>query len=156
MSENVLDELNLRILEHLQDDGRRSYREIGEQLGVAPGTVRTRVLQMVEDGIVEIVAVPNPWRLGLTFLAVVGLRLQPEDVAAAADMLTDRHEVSWIGLTASTYQLMCEVVLADVQEFGAFQQDVLAQLPGYCGADVFVQWQVRKLRYQLNRRVSSR
>ena len=97
--EQQFDQLSLGILEHLQDDGRLSYREIGKRLGVAPGTVRARVVQLVEEGGLEIVAVPNPWRMGLTFFAVVGLRLEPGHADEVADLLAAREDVTWAGVS---------------------------------------------------------
>jgi Lrp/AsnC family transcriptional regulator for asnA, asnC and gidA len=143
------DQLSLRILEQLQDDGRLSYREIGKRLGVAPGTVRARVAQLVEEGGLEIVAVPNPWRMGLAFFAVVGLRLEAGHADEVADALAAREEVTWVGLVATGYDVMLEIALQDAQAFGRYKEDVLARLPGYVSSDVFLLWDIRKLRYRL-------
>ena len=99
--EQQFDQLSLGILEQLQGDGRLSYREIGKRLGVAPGTVRARVAQLVEERGLEIVAVPNPWRMGLTFFAVVGLRLEPGHADQVADLLAAREDVTWVGLPST-------------------------------------------------------
>ncbi|HXF36034.1 MAG TPA: winged helix-turn-helix transcriptional regulator, partial [Actinomycetota bacterium] len=48
-----VDDLDLRILAELQEDGRRSYREMSQRLGVSPGTVRSRLLQLIEEGVVQ-------------------------------------------------------------------------------------------------------
>ncbi|MET0971891.1 MAG: AsnC family transcriptional regulator, partial [Thermoleophilaceae bacterium] len=45
MSRQPLDDLDRRILIELQEDGRRSYREIGSKLGVSAGTARVRAMQ---------------------------------------------------------------------------------------------------------------
>lgn len=39
----LLDELNFQILVQLQKDGRKSFTELAEELGVSVGTVRNRV-----------------------------------------------------------------------------------------------------------------
>jgi Lrp/AsnC family transcriptional regulator, regulator for asnA, asnC and gidA len=144
-----LDELDLRIIAELQEDGRRSYREIGTRLGVSAGTIRARALQLMDEGVLEVIAVPNPWRMGFRFFAAIGLRLQPGSVEEVARELTGREEVSWVGLFATGYELMFEVVLADAQAFGRYREEVLAKLPGFVSADVYLLWDVRKLHYQM-------
>ena len=136
-------------MEELQVDGRRSYREIGKHLGVTAATVRTRVLQLMEEEVVEVVAMPNPWRMGFGFFAVVGLHLSPAHAEEVADVLAAREEVTWVGVCVTGYEVMCELALEDAREFGRYREDVLARLPGYRSADVFLLSDVRKLRYRV-------
>jgi Lrp/AsnC family transcriptional regulator, regulator for asnA, asnC and gidA len=145
----VVDDLDRRIMIELQEDGRRPYREISQRLGVAPGTVRARVLQMIEDGVLQVIAVPDPYRLGFRFHATVGLRLRPGHSERVADALAEREEVGWVGLTSSGYDVLFEVTLPDSRAFGAYKEQVLAQLPGCVGMDVFEIWDVRKFHYRL-------
>lgn len=143
------DDLDMKIMAELQEDGRRSYREIGTRLGVSPGTIRSRALQLMADGLIEVIAVPNPWRMGFKFFADVGLRLAPGSADAVADELARREEVSWVGLTVTGYEVMFEVVLPDARAFARYREDVLSQLPGFISADVYLLADVRKLHYRL-------
>lgn len=145
----MIDALDLRIMAELQEDGRRSYREISQRLGVAPGTVRSRVLQLIQEGIFQVLAVPDPWRMGYRFHATVGLRLDPGRSEEVADLLAEREEVGWIGLVSSGYEVMFEVALPDSRAFGTYKEQVLAKLPGCNGIDVFEIWDVRKFHYRL-------
>ena len=144
-----LDDLDLRIIAELQEDGRRSYREIGSKLGASAGTIRTRALQLMEEGVLEVIAVPNPWRMGFKFFAAIGLRLQAGVAEQVATELAAREEVSWVGLVATGYEVMFELVLPDVQAFGRYREEVLSRLPGFLSADVYLLWDVRKLHYQM-------
>ena len=110
----------------------------------------------MEEGGLEIVAVPNPWRMGLTFFAVVGLRLEPGHADQVADLLAAREDVTWVGLLATGFDVMIEIALPDTQAFGRYKEDVLARLPGYVSAEVFLLWDIRKLHYRLVRDRSSR
>lgn len=148
MIDGVLDDLDLRILEILQEDGRRSYRDVGANLGVAPGTVRTRVLQMMDDGVVEIVAMPNPHRMGLV-PALIGIRVDPGEIDTAAEMLAKLEAVSWVVITANAYDLIIEVVLRNLAKYKTFKQEVLAQIPGFVSADIYLETEIKKLRYRL-------
>jgi Lrp/AsnC family transcriptional regulator for asnA, asnC and gidA len=145
-----VDDLDIRILAELQEDGRRSYREMSQRLGVAPGTVRSRLLQLIEDGIVQVIAVPNPLRMGYMFHATVGLRLKPGHSEEVAQLLAAREEVGWVGLVASGYDLLFEIYLRDNWAFGTYKEDFLANLPGVEEIDVFQHWGVRKFHYRLS------
>src|SRR5262249_42135732 len=117
-SDTELDDLSRQLIAELQKDGRASFREIGKRLGVAPGTVRARYNQLRKAGVVEVIATPNPWRMGLDFHATVGLRVQPGCLEECVAMLARKREVGWIGLLLSGYDIMFEVAMSDSHSFG--------------------------------------
>jgi len=143
-----LDDLDRRIFVELQKDGRRSYREIAKNVGVAPGTVRTRVQQMTSSGMLSVIAVPNLYKLGFRFHALVGINVEPGTTLEVARALESAEEITWVGLTATGYDLLVEVAVADAQEFGRYKAEVFAKLPGFVSADVFVYWDLRKQNYR--------
>ncbi|WP_251328150.1 Lrp/AsnC family transcriptional regulator [Haloplanus pelagicus] len=48
-----MDELDRRILNILRRDSRTPYTEIADRVGTSEGTVRNRVEQLVDEGIIE-------------------------------------------------------------------------------------------------------
>jgi DNA-binding Lrp family transcriptional regulator len=48
-----MDELDEEILQILRRDARTPYTEIADRVGTSEGTVRNRVDQLVEDGVIE-------------------------------------------------------------------------------------------------------
>lgn len=48
-----MDTVDEQIIERLKDDGRAAYTAIAEEVGVSEGTVRNRVEQLQENGIIE-------------------------------------------------------------------------------------------------------
>jgi len=145
----VLDELDVRMMAELQDDGRKSFRQISHDLKVAPGTVRMRVLQLIQDGMFRVIGVPDPWRMGYKFHATIGLKLTPGHSEEVADLLAEREEIGWIGLTSNTYEVMFEVALPDSRAFGQYRDRFLASLPGCLSVDAFEIWDIRKFHYRL-------
>ncbi|MEX0809905.1 MAG: AsnC family transcriptional regulator [Dongiaceae bacterium] len=143
-----LDTLSRQIVAELQRDGRASFREIGKRLRVSPGTVRARYSQLHEAGIIQVIAIPNPWRMGLDFHATVGLRLQPGTVEGAVAVLEKKREVGWIGLLLTGYDVMFEVAMSDSHAFGKYKESLWAEIPGFISADVYAMWDVRKFRYE--------
>ena len=79
-------ELDKRIIEHLQQDGRRPFTQIAAELGVCEAAVRARTNRLVERGILQIVGVTDPLKLGFQQLAMIGIRCERDrliDVAEA-------------------------------------------------------------------------
>jgi DNA-binding Lrp family transcriptional regulator len=48
-----MDDLDRQILDVLRRDARTPYTEIADRIGTSEGTVRNRVDQLVEDGVIE-------------------------------------------------------------------------------------------------------
>ena len=60
----TLDGISKRIIEQLQQDGRRSYAAIGKAVGLSEAAVRQRVQRLIDAGVMQIVAVTDPLTLG--------------------------------------------------------------------------------------------
>lgn len=48
-----MDETDRKILDILEENGRASYTDIAEEVGVSEGTVRNRVEQLKEEGVIR-------------------------------------------------------------------------------------------------------
>lgn len=105
----LLDDTSKAIIAELQQDGRRPYSAIGRSVGLSEAAVRARVQRLVESGVMDIVAVTDPLELGFSRQAMVGVRVvrDPEPVAQA---LSELPEVSYVVVTAGSFDLLVEVV----------------------------------------------
>lgn len=59
-----LDAVSLAIIEQLQEDGRRPYAAIGKAVGLSEAAVRQRVQKLLDQGVMQIVAVTDPLTVG--------------------------------------------------------------------------------------------
>ena len=84
MTDVALDEINKTIIEHLQRDGRMSYATLAKTIGLSEAAVRQRVQRLLDNGLMQIVAVTDPLTLGFARQAMVGLRVN-RDLRAIAD-----------------------------------------------------------------------
>ena len=66
---NPIDEIDQRIIEALQQDGRRPFTKIAADLGISEASVRQRVSNLINNQIMQIVAVTNPIKLGFSLAA---------------------------------------------------------------------------------------
>jgi Lrp/AsnC family transcriptional regulator, regulator for asnA, asnC and gidA len=105
------DELDRRIIEALQANGRESFRSIAGRVGVSEATVRARYARLTAEGILQVVAVTNPLGLGYE-QALVGVKTSgsPDSVA---DAVARWPEADYVIATAGQFDLVVEVVAAD-------------------------------------------
>ncbi|UEA61415.1 Lrp/AsnC family transcriptional regulator [Gordonia otitidis] len=107
-----LDAIAKKIIEELQADGRSSYAAIGKSVGLSEAAVRNRVQKLSESGLLQIVAVTDPLKLGFSRQAMIGIRCTG-DTERLARQLAEHPEIDYVVLTAGTYDIMIEVVCED-------------------------------------------
>ena len=110
----TVDELDRRLIEALQDNGRESFRRIAVRVGVSEATVRARYGRLTSEGILQVVAVTNPLGLGFE-QALVGVKTSAPP-AEVADEIARWSEADYVVVTAGRFDLVVEVVVADRQE----------------------------------------
>lgn len=76
MQANIqIDPIDGRILSALGDDGRRSYAEVGAEVGLSTAAVHERVKKMLERGVIRRFSISvDPDAVGLGFTAFVAIR----------------------------------------------------------------------------------
>ncbi|GDY62442.1 hypothetical protein SAV14893_018350 [Streptomyces avermitilis] len=71
-----LDAVSLAIIGQLQEDGRRPYAAIGKAVGLSEAAVRQRVQKLLDQGVMQIVAVTDPLTVGFRRQAMVGVHVE--------------------------------------------------------------------------------
>ena len=70
-----IDDVDSRIISVLAADGRRSYADIGAEVGLSTAAVHERVKKMLEKGVIRRFSISvDPERVGLNFTAFVAIR----------------------------------------------------------------------------------
>lgn len=99
-----MDAKDEKIIQHLRKDGRASYTEIAEEIGVSEGTVRNRVQNMKEEGLIKKFTVETSARGSE---AVVMVKLETgRDIEK---VLEDFPETVEIKEVAGEYDLILEI-----------------------------------------------
>lgn len=138
--------MSKRIVEQLQQDGRRSYADIGKHVGLSEAAVRQRVQRLTETGVMQIVAVTDPMQLGFYRQAMIGIRVSG-DVREIADRLAGLSAVDYVVLTAGTFDLLVEVVCENDDDLIELLNAEIRTLPGVVSTDTFVYLKLRKQFY---------
>jgi Lrp/AsnC family transcriptional regulator for asnA, asnC and gidA len=110
-----LDDVDQRIIEALQKNGREPFRRIAADVGVSEATIRSRYARLRDDNILQVTGVTNPLGLGFDAQAMVGIRTTgaPEPVA---EEIAGWEEADYVVITAGQFDIMVELVCANRRE----------------------------------------
>ena len=144
-SRTVLDEISKRIIEQLQQDGRRSYAAIGKAVGLSEAAVRQRVQRLTDNGVMQIVAVTDPMMLGFHRQTMIGIKCEG-DLERVADHLAGMDEIDYVVITSGSFDLLVEVVCEDDDQL----LEILSRVrmaPTVTSTETFVYLKLRKQTY---------
>ena len=142
----VLDDVSKRIIEQLQEDGRRPYAAIGKAVGLSEAAVRQRVQRLLDAGVMQIVAVTDPLQVGFSRQAMIGIRAEG-DLTSVADQLADMPEVDYVVVTAGSFDLLAEAVCEDDDALLDLISTRIRTIPGVRTTETFVYLKLRKQLY---------
>ena len=141
-----LDEIDKAIIRELQVDGRMPYAKLGPAVGLSQAAVRQRVQRLIENGVMQVVAVTDPLMVGFSLQAMIGLRAEG-DLRVIAERLSAVPEVAYVVITSGGFDLLAEVVCEGTEELLALLNDVIRALPGVVSADAFTYLHLQKQTY---------
>jgi len=151
-NDNDVSDLDKRIIEHLQADGRRPYTQIAAELGVSEAAIRARTNRLIERGILQVVGVTDPLKLGFHQMAMVGIRCQSDKLIEVAEQLAEMPEVDYVVITAGRYDLLIETVCEDNEALLRFLAERLRSIDGVRDTETFVYLRLVKQTYQYGTR----
>ena len=146
MTDLALDEINKRIIEHLQRDGRMSYATLAKTIGLSEAAVRQRVQRLLDGGLMQIVAVTDPLTLGFARQAMVGVKVTG-DLRAVADELATIPEVDYVVICAGGYDLLVELVCTDDEHLLDLLNDKIRTVKGVAATETFMYLKLAKQTY---------
>lgn len=138
------DDLDRRIILELQEDGRQTYVDVANKLGVTEGTVRKRVRHMLNDDIIKIVAVPNVRKLGYNFITITALHVAFADVTKVAGHLAEKPNVCYLTFVTGRYEFMAIIMTRSAEEFSHFMQTEIFTIPGILSGESLVNLEINK------------
>ena len=141
--QHQLDDLDIAILRHLEQDGRRSYSDMAEALGVAVSTVSARVTKMIERDVVSIMAHVNPHAVGLEAPAILSIAIEPQHYEQVVDTILAYPEVNFASMTTGDHNLIVDVFCRDTQHLAELVTRRLHGLEGI--RDIKVTYQLQRL-----------
>ena len=143
---NALDDVSKAIIEQLQEDGRRPSAEIAKAVGLSEAATRQRVAKLVDQGVMQIVAVTDPLQLGFSRQAMIGVRVSG-DTREIATGLSELEGVTYVVSTAGSFDLLVEVVCENDDDLIDLLNDHIRTLPEVVSTETFVYLKLHRQLY---------
>ena len=142
----ALDDIDKAIIRELQLDGRTPYAKLGPAVGLSQAAVRQRVQRLIENGVMQVVAVTDPLMLGFKLEAMIGIEVDG-DLRAVASKLAEVDNVDYVVVTTGRFDLVVEVVCRDHEELLHIINDVIRAVPGVRATETFTYLHLEKQTY---------
>lgn len=139
-----MDELDRKIMALLQADGRTSNAKIARHVGVSEGTIRRRLKHLLEEGIIHVVAIPEPERLGFATEALIGVQVEPDKIDSVAEGIRTLPEAQWVAVTTGAYDIFTWVIVRSAEELGSFLRAKVGPISGVRRTETFVSLALKK------------
>ena len=126
-----IDEIDGRILTELSKDSRRSYADVGKDVGLSTAAVHERVRKMLERGVIERFSLQiDPEKVGLLLVAYVLIRNDGGvRCADVAPRLQAMPEVVELHSVAGEYDFLAKIRTTHARRLEELLYDIKA-IPG--------------------------
>lgn len=127
----MLDKVDQGIIDCLVEDGRMSYVDIGKRLNISRVSVRDRVQQLKEKGIIErFSVVVNSEKIGKTVSAFFEVDCEPASLVKVAETLVENPSVASCYQMTGPSTLHMHVLVDDFKSLELFINEELYALEG--------------------------
>ena len=113
-----MDTTDISIINELKD-GRMSFNKIANTLGLAEGTVRTRVKRLRKDGQLDITALVDPEALPEHSVVMIGVRVKDMDLVKKGSQFRNLRGVVSVAVVTGRFDLILTVMLT--KDFGILE-----------------------------------
>jgi len=137
-----LDEFDRKILAVLRKDGRITFTDLAQQVGLSKTPCQQRVKRLVENGvIVGFRAIVDPAKLGLDHVAFAEVKLSDTREAALKEFnaaVRQIPEVEECHMIASSFDYLLKVRTADIRKYRMVLGEKISSLPHVASTSTFV------------------
>jgi len=139
-----LDGLDYRLLGQLRASPRSAYTSLAASAGCSKATARRRIERLIDDQVLQVIAVADPIRLGYSIRANIGLGVRPGMIDQAASALAASPDTHHVVITTGSFDLLFTTFLKTQEDLSRFVREYLGTVPGVVSHEVMVLMKVTK------------
>ena len=145
-----LDDLDREILELHQKDVTFSYNELAERRDVTVATIRNRIKRLKTSGVMDIILVMNPYKIGYSTFAIIGIKLETgADVDQVISTLLAIPGVTNLVMVAGRYDFFAHYVCQNMDEYRQFIANQLRKISGISNVESFLGLDLYERKFEL-------
>ncbi len=125
-----LDRTEKRVMELLQKDGRMSFVDMAEEIGVTEGTIRRKFYRLVNEGIIHIAGISDPFKIGFGSPVIIALNVEPGKSKMVAEQIAKLRPLHYVGLATGNFDIIVQGVFPSNQDLSRFILEDLSAVEG--------------------------
>ncbi|MDR3576139.1 MAG: Lrp/AsnC family transcriptional regulator [Anaerolineaceae bacterium] len=134
-----LDDLDRALIETQQEDPFFSFIEMAEKWGVTQATIRNRIKRLKTSGVIDVLTVINPYKVGFETFAMIGVKIKAESAPEKFVSALEGFEgVSGITMVAGSFDFFITYVCRNMEEYRRFITENLRNIPEIESLESFI------------------
>ena len=127
----MIDDTDKEILDILGNNARTPFLNIAKQLRVSESTIRKRVNNLENKGVIKKYSVViEPSKIGYGSVAIVGIDVTPEKFLNVAKKLTEFDNVKFVATSTGDHMIMTEIWMNKASELRDFISSKIEKIDG--------------------------
>ena len=126
-----------KLILELQKNGRATYAEMASRLGISVSTAAARTERLLREKIIEIKALPNPYKIGMIANAMIAIQAEPSKIDHVCDQLVSHFNITTVLTVFGRYDILINVSFQTWEDMHEFINQGLARIDGVLHVDPF-------------------
>lgn len=142
-----IDQYDLMILKEMENDARQSVSDLAKKLGTSRAYTSAKLQKLLNQQLIKIVAFTNPLTLGYNVFALIGIKVSPNEIDAAADRLSELAVVHTVAKVAGQHDIVVQTNFQTPVDLSTFLMGELSRIPGITSTETMIALELRKMSF---------
>jgi len=142
-----VDQLDLMILNQVELDGRQSLSKLAKKLGISRASASARLQRLLDQRITRIVGFAYPVSLGYHILAMMGMRVSPQEIMAVIEQFDSMPNTYWLARVIGRHDVIVWMAFEGPLDLSRFLGKELAAIPGILSRDIMIGLEATKMSF---------
>ena len=135
----ALTDTDRAIIQALSIDGRTPLQTIADDLSISESQVRNRVGDMVDAGVMNVMAIVNPMSVEYGTVAWVAIKVgEGQQVSLVASAMADLSRITYVAICAGRFDIFAEVMCTSEEELLAVMDEDIRMMAGVHRAEASI------------------
>lgn len=139
-----LDEIDIKIIRALEEDGRISYADLYQKIGIAESTLRRRLKKLQGDNIARVTAVSDPRNFGFNFICHMRLQAKIDTLRMIGYELAKDPHVLYLTFTTGEWDILALLAFRTPDELATFIWKKMKSYPDIIKTDTIANIEIVK------------
>ena len=142
-----IDQYDLMIFKEMENDARQSVSDLAKKLGTSRAYASAKLQKLLNQQLIKIVAFTNPLTLGYNVFALIGIKVSPNEIDAAAERLSELAVVHTVAKVAGQHDIVIQTNFQTPVDLSTFLMGELSNIPGISSTETMIALELRKMSF---------